>query len=67
MQNNFEILFRSVRHLQDASKTDGKAAINLTKLKLFQQFYVMVSVEGSNFARLAISPEVYIIYNACEQ
>uniref|UniRef100_A0ABM5F6Y0 Protein GPR107 n=1 Tax=Pogona vitticeps TaxID=103695 RepID=A0ABM5F6Y0_9SAUR len=32
----------SVRHLQEASATDGKAAINLAKLKLFKQYYVMI-------------------------
>ncbi|TRY86140.1 hypothetical protein DNTS_030205 [Danionella cerebrum] len=32
----------SIRHLQEASSTDGKAAINLEKLKLFRHYYVMV-------------------------
>ncbi len=28
--------------MQEASSTDGKAAVSLEKLKLFRQFYVMV-------------------------
>ncbi|KAM7138936.1 protein GPR108 isoform 1-T1 [Macrochelys suwanniensis] len=32
----------SIRHLQEASSTDGKAATNLAKLKLFRHYYVMV-------------------------
>ncbi|MGH0164096.1 UNVERIFIED_CONTAM: hypothetical protein FKN15_046618 [Acipenser sinensis] len=32
----------SIRHLQEASATDGKAAINLVKLKLFRHYYVMI-------------------------
>lgn len=32
----------SIRHLQEASCTDGKAAVSLEKLKLFRHFYVMV-------------------------
>ncbi|XP_028828071.1 protein GPR108 [Denticeps clupeoides] len=32
----------SIRHLQEASTTDGKAAMNLEKLKLFRHYYVMI-------------------------
>ncbi|KAG8447728.1 hypothetical protein GDO86_015010 [Hymenochirus boettgeri] len=32
----------SIKHLQEASATDGKAAINLAKLKLFRHYYVMI-------------------------
>ncbi|XP_075434792.1 protein GPR107 isoform X2 [Ascaphus truei] len=32
----------SIRHLQEASATDGKAVINLAKLKLFRHYYVMI-------------------------
>ncbi|XP_072908874.1 protein GPR107 isoform X1 [Hemitrygon akajei] len=32
----------SIRHLQEASATDGKAAINLAKLMLFRHYYVMI-------------------------
>uniref|UniRef100_H3B815 G protein-coupled receptor 108 n=1 Tax=Latimeria chalumnae TaxID=7897 RepID=H3B815_LATCH len=32
----------SIRHLQEASSTDGKAAMNLVKLKLFRHYYVMI-------------------------
>ncbi|XP_026478623.1 protein GPR107 [Ctenocephalides felis] len=32
----------SIRHLQEASHIDGKAAVNLRKLKLFRHFYVMI-------------------------
>uniref|UniRef100_A0A7S3VTZ2 Intimal thickness related receptor IRP domain-containing protein n=1 Tax=Dunaliella tertiolecta TaxID=3047 RepID=A0A7S3VTZ2_DUNTE len=34
----------SIKHLREASQTDGKAARNLEKLTLFRQFYIMVVV-----------------------
>lgn len=34
----------SIKHLREASQTDGKAARNLEKLTLFRQFYVTVVV-----------------------
>ncbi|KAH1176364.1 hypothetical protein KIL84_021098 [Mauremys mutica] len=37
----------SIRHLPEASSTDGKAATNLAKLKLFRHYYVMLLVEVS--------------------
>ncbi|XP_048874894.1 protein GPR107 [Brienomyrus brachyistius] len=32
----------SIRHLQEASATDGKAAVNLAQLILFRHYYVMI-------------------------
>lgn len=32
----------SIRHLEAGSKTDGKMAINLRKLRIFKHFYVIV-------------------------
>ena len=32
----------SIKHLREASQIDGKAALNMKKLQLFRQFYLMV-------------------------
>lgn len=34
----------SLRHLEEASSTDGKAAINLKKMELFKSFYVVSTI-----------------------
>jgi hypothetical protein len=34
----------SIKHLREASETDGKAARALEKLRLFRQFYILVVV-----------------------
>lgn len=49
----------SIKHLRDASQTDGKAARNMMKLTLFQQFYAMV-VGYIYFTRII----VYLLKNS---
>lgn len=34
----------SVRHLEEASRTDGKAAINLKRLELFKRFFIISTI-----------------------
>jgi hypothetical protein len=43
----------SIKHLREASQTDGKAAANLKKLTLFREFYVMV-VSYIYFTRIVV-------------
>lgn len=43
----------SIKHLREASQTDGKAARSLHKLQLFRQFYVMV-VSYIYFTRIVV-------------
>ncbi|KAK9809725.1 hypothetical protein WJX73_010815 [Symbiochloris irregularis] len=43
----------SIKHLREASQTDGKAARNLAKLQLFRHFYVMV-VSYIYFTRIIV-------------
>ena len=43
----------SIKHLREASHTDGKAAKNVVKLTLFRQFYVMV-VSYIYFTRIVV-------------
>lgn len=46
---------RSIKHLREASQTDGKAARSLHKLTLFRQFYVLV-VSYIYFTRIVVPP-----------
>jgi len=43
----------SIKHLRDASTIDGKAALNLEKLKLFRHFYLLV-VSYVYFTRIIV-------------
>eukprot|EP01120_Amphizonella_sp_Union-15-10_P009394 TRINITY_DN3541_c0_g5_i3.p1 TRINITY_DN3541_c0_g5~~TRINITY_DN3541_c0_g5_i3.p1 ORF type:complete len:378 (+),score=45.93 TRINITY_DN3541_c0_g5_i3:241-1374(+) len=43
----------SIKHLKEASETDGKAALNMNKLRLFRQFYLTV-VAYVYFTRIVI-------------
>jgi len=43
----------SIKHLREASQSDGKAARNLQKLRLFRQFYLIV-VSYIYFTRIII-------------
>ena len=53
-------VFWSIRHLQQASSVDGKAAINLEKLKIFRHFYMMV-VFYIYFTRIIVLMLTYTI------
>nr|XP_046196940.1 protein GPR108-like [Oncorhynchus gorbuscha] len=53
----------SIRHLQEASSTDGKAAMNLEKLKLFRHYYVMVRRHLSLCLSLFLT--VILNFNLC--
>ncbi len=43
----------SIKHLKEASQTDGKAARNMQKLQLFQQYYLM-TVSYIYFTRIVL-------------
>merc|ERR1711865_314957 len=43
----------SIKHLRDAAGTDGKAARNMERLRLFRQFYIMV-VAYVYFTRIVV-------------
>lgn len=38
------LISRSLKHLQEASTTDGKAALNLKKMELFKSFYLVSTI-----------------------
>jgi len=46
-------IVESIKHLQEASKVDGKAAENIEKLKLFREFYLLV-VSYIYFTRIIV-------------